>query len=109
MHLCVYVCVHVCCVCYAILYCIILNLQVMATADEAAFQNCLSRDNDSFIFNCGFACTLHMSNREEVLGAVWLHLTYFSIQAELSQLRAGLTEVLNFSQRDKNGCQSQMF
>ena len=70
----------------------------MAAADEAALRNCLSRDDDSFIFNCGCACPLHMSNREEVLEAVWLHLTYFSIQAELSQLRAGLTEVLNFSQ-----------
>ena len=70
----------------------------MAAADEAALQNCLSHDDFSFLFDCGCACPLHMTNRDEVLEAVWLHATYFSIQAELSQLRAGLTEVLNFSQ-----------
>ena len=74
-----------------------LNLQAMAAADEAALQNCPSQD-DSFIFNCGRACPLHVTNRDEVLEAVWLHSTYSSIQVELSQLRAGLTEVLNFGQ-----------
>lgn len=71
-------------------------VQMMDATDEADLQSCLSGDDYSFIFDCGCTSIITMENRVEVLETVWQHHTHFAIHAELSQLREGLRDTLNF-------------
>ena len=48
-------------------------------------------------FECGYqkpTISLQMSDRQELMKAVWLHFVYFLPLAELQQLRKGLRETL---------------
>ena len=70
--------------------CMLPCLQLMSEEDKQGFEECLRRDNFSFIYECGFTLRIAFENRFKFLKSVWQHFTCYSVFAELSQLPEGL-------------------
>lgn len=72
-------------------------LQVQQAGSDEELRRVLGSNEYDFRFLCGYAkplSSISLSNKNEFITSIWLHHVYFSVHAELQQLKDGFQSTL---------------
>ena len=68
----------------------------MEAHDQKTLKGITDTVDLSFRFDCGFNAVITLENQQELLHCVWRHFNFYSVYAELVQLRDGMRHTLDF-------------